>query len=113
MGYSLYGRRECFTKLDGLKPNAVGGSFFGILLYLLLAEKLFKYENLEVLNGLWFTAGCVLCFSILISAYRENSSSKAIPVTIVVMLSGELLLSTFDTLKDIDADVIYLSLIHI
>ncbi|MDD6082635.1 MAG: YfhO family protein [Oscillospiraceae bacterium] len=98
---------ECFTKLDGLKPNAVGGSFFGILLYLLLAEKIFKYENLEVLNGLWFTAGCVLCFSILISAYRENSSSKAIPVTIVVMLSGELLLSTFDTLKDIDADVIY------
>lgn len=98
---------ETFEKLDGLKPNTIGGSFFGILLYLLLAEKLFKYENIEVLNGLWFTGGCILCFSILVSAYRENSSSRAIPVTIVVLLSAELLLSTFETLKDIDNDVTY------
>ena len=35
--------RVLCAKLDGLKPNAVGGSFFGILLYLLLAEKIFKY----------------------------------------------------------------------
>jgi len=98
---------ECFENLDGLKSNAIGGTFFGILAYLLLAEKVFKYENIEVLNGLWFTAGCVLCFSILLSAFRESRTSKAIPITIVIMLSGELLMSTFETLKDIDDDVIY------
>lgn len=98
---------ECFEKLDGLKPNAIGGSFFGILMYLLLAEKLFKYENIEVLNGLWFTAGCVLCFTILVGAFKENNKSKAIPITIITMLSGELLLSSFETLKDIDTDVTY------
>lgn len=98
---------ECFEKLDGLKPRAIGGTFFGILAYLLVAEKLFKYENIEVLNGLWFTAGCVLCFAILLSALKDNSASRAIPVTMVIMLSGELLLSTFETLKDIDEDVIY------
>ena len=98
---------ECFEKLDGIKSNTVWGTFFGILLYLLVAEKVFKYENIEVLNGLWFTAGCVLCFSILITAYRETPNSKAIPIAVCVMLSGELLMSSFDTLKDIDKDVIY------
>ncbi len=98
---------ECFEKLDGIKPGSVGGTFAGILAYLLVAEKVFKYENIEVLNGLWFTAGCVLCFSILVSALRESKNSRAIPITIIVMLSGELLLSTFETLKDIDEDVIY------
>ncbi|MBP1564696.1 MAG: YfhO family protein [Oscillospiraceae bacterium] len=98
---------EAFEKLDGIKPNAIGGSFFGILAYLLLAEKLFKYENIEILNGLWFTAGCILCFTILVSAYKDNNTSKAIPVTIVLLVSGELLISTFDTLKDIDDDVTY------
>ncbi len=98
---------ECFEKIDGIKPNVIGGTFFGILAYLLIAEKVFKYENIDVLNGLWFTAGCVLCFSILVSAFRDNRKTAAIPVTIIIMLSGELLLSTFETLKDIDADVIY------
>lgn len=96
-----------FEKLDGIKSNAIGGTFFGILVYLLLAEKIFKYENIEVLNGLWFTAGCVLCFAILVSAYKENSSSKVIPITILVIVSGELLVNAFDTLKDINTDVTY------
>ena len=98
---------ECFEKLDGIRQGYIGGTFFGILVYLLVAEKVFKYENIEVLNGLWFTAGCVLCFSILITALKDNQTSKAVPVAVCVLLSGELLMSTFDTLKDIDADVIY------
>lgn len=98
---------EAFEKLDGIKPGAIGGTFFGILAYLLLAEKLFKYENIDVLGGLWFTAGCILCFSILISAYKDSNNSKAIPVTVLILVSGELLLSTFETLKDIDTDVTY------
>ncbi len=98
---------EAFAKLSGIKPNAIGGTFFGILAYLLLAEKLFKYENIEILNGLWFTAGCILCFTILVSSYKENQTSRAIPVTIILLVSGELLISTFDTLKDIDDDVTY------
>ncbi|MDO5559200.1 MAG: YfhO family protein [Oscillospiraceae bacterium] len=96
-----------FEKLDGLKPNAIGGTFFGILVYLLLAEKLFKYENIQVLSGLWFTAGCILCFSILVSAYRDNAGSKVIPVTILLIVSGELLLNSFDTLKAVDKDVTF------
>ncbi len=96
-----------FEKLDGIKSNVIGGTFFGILAYLLLAEKLFKYENIEVLNGLWFAGGCVLCFAILISAYRDNMTSKAIPITILVLVSGELLISSFETLKDINTDVTY------
>ena len=31
-----------FEKLDGIKSNVIGGTFFGILAYLLLAEKLIK-----------------------------------------------------------------------
>jgi len=98
---------QAFENLDGIKSGHIGATFAGILAYLLIAEKLFKYENIEVLNGLWFTAGCVLCFSILVSAYRENLTSKAIPITIVVLVAGELLLSTFETIKDINKDVIY------
>ena len=98
---------EAFEKLDGIKPGCIGGTFTGILAYLLLAEKVFKYENVEVLSGLWFTAGCVLCFAILVSAYKENATSFVIPATILVLCSGELIISTFDTLKDIDKDVTY------
>lgn len=98
---------QAFENLDGIKTSHIGGTFAGILAYLLIAEKVFKYENIDVLNGLWFTAGCILCFSILVSAYKENITSKAIPITILVLVSGELLISTFDTVKDVNTDVTY------
>ncbi len=98
---------QAFENLDGIKSSHIGGTFAGVLAYLLLAEKVFKYENIDVLSGIWFTAGCVLCFAILVSAYKENLTSKAVPITIMVLVSGELLISTFDTIKDINTDVIY------
>jgi len=95
-----------FENIDGIKPSHVGGTFFGILAYLMYAETL-KYENIDTLGAIWFTAGCILCFAILISSYKSTEKSKAIPITILILVCGELTISTFETLKDIDKDVAY------
>ena len=95
-----------FKNIDGLKGNVIGGSFFGILGYLVYAETL-NYENIDTLGVIWFTVGCVLCFSILVSAYKSNQSSKAIQIAILLLVSGELITNSIETLKDIDKDVAY------
>lgn len=95
-----------FENIGGIKASSIGGAFAGILLYLVYAETQ-EYENIDILGSLWFTAGCVALFAYMISCYKNAPESKAIPIAMLVLISGELVVSGIETIKDIDEDVTY------
>ncbi len=95
-----------FENIGGIKASSISGTFAGILLYLVYAETQ-EYENIDILGSLWFTAGCVALFAYMVHCYKNSPESKAIPVAMLVLISGELVVSGIETIKDIDDDVTY------
>ena len=95
-----------FENIGGIKASSIGGTFAGILLYLMYAETK-EYENIDILTSIWFTAACVALFAYMVYSYKNSPNSKAVPVAMLILVSGELVISGIETIKDIDADVTY------
>jgi len=95
-----------FENVGGIKTSTIGGTFAGIIAYLMYAETK-EYENIDTLGSIWFAAGCIALFAYMVRCYKNSPNSKAIPVAMLVLISGELVVSGLQTIKDIDEDVTY------
>lgn len=95
-----------FENIGGIKTSSIGGTFAGIILYLMYAETK-EYENIDILGAIWFTAGCIALFAYMVNCYKKSPNSRAIPIAMLVLISGELVVSSLETIKDIDTDVAY------
>lgn len=95
-----------FENIGGIKISSITGTFAGILLYLMYAETQ-EYENIDTLGSIWFTAGCAALFMYMVICHKKSPESRAIPIAILVLASGELVVSSVETVKDIDKDVTY------
>lgn len=97
---------QAFQHLDGINAGAIGGVFTGVMFYLLYADKQ-GYENLDTMGAIWFSIACIACFAILCHSYRNSPKSIALPIVMMIVISGELVVSSLETLKDIDKEVTY------
>ncbi len=95
-----------FENIANVKASAVGGTVFGIIMYLMYAETK-EYENIDTLGAIWLTAAFVAVFAALVNGYKKSPDSKVIPAVMLVLISGELVVSSFETVKDINTDVTY------
>ncbi len=95
-----------FENISNVKSSAVGGTLFGIIMYLMYAETK-EYENIDTLGAIWLTAAFVAVFAALVNGYKKSPESKVIPAVMLVLISGELVVSSLETVKDINTDVTY------
>ena len=110
---------EAFEKLDGITPKQIGGSFFGILVYLFWCERE-NYSHFQIfdstadengsqafIQGIWVAAiALVICF-LLLYLCRKYKTSKVLCVVTTMLVGLELVLNTMDTLNKIDNEVVY------
>lgn len=96
-----------FEKIEGISKKAVGGSLFGLIVYLLLFVDKQQYENLDSMSSIWFTIACLVIFAAFISVIIENPKSRVISVAILLVVGVELVINANQTFKDIDKDVTY------
>ncbi len=92
--------------IANVKGSTIGGTFFGILVYLMYAETK-EYENIDTLSVIWLSAALIAIFAALVNGYKKSPDSKVIPAVMIILLSGELVVSSLETIKDIDEDVAY------
>ncbi|NLP26406.1 MAG: YfhO family protein [Clostridiales bacterium] len=95
-----------FENIEGISKKAIGGSVFGIIIYLLYIDKQ-QYDYLDSMGSIWFAIACIVIFAAFINVIRENPRSKVIPVAILLIVGIELVINANQTFKDINDDVTY------
>ncbi|MGN1134008.1 MAG: YfhO family protein [Oscillospiraceae bacterium] len=111
---------EAFQHLDGITNKEIGGSFFGLIAYLIWCERE-NYSHFQIfdsstdamgnthafIQGIWFSAiALVLCFVILYFL-KKYKASKVLCIITVMFVSLELVINTMDTLSKVDNEVSY------
>ena len=110
---------EAFENLGGVSAKAIGGSVFGVFVFLAWCERE-NYEHFEifrsvtgadgktkaVIGGIWFTAICAAGYFLILYLNRKY---KGLVLSIVTCsaVGLELLANAMDTLQKIDDDVAY------
>jgi uncharacterized membrane protein YfhO len=97
---------EAFKNMDGISGRDMAGVFAGFLVYILWAETR-EYENLDTLGSLWLSVALVFCFAMLFYGLKNRPESIALPVIMLLVVSGELTFNASNTLDDIHTDVCY------
>lgn len=62
---------ESFDKLDGVSLKALGGSFAGAFLFLLLCEKLYGYQSDFTLDSYYLTGLFLILYGVLLYVYMR------------------------------------------
>jgi uncharacterized membrane protein YfhO len=109
---------ECFSKLDGVPKKAFPmtvGIFIAVAIFL-ESQGYETYDDegtivdyIEPVKVLWFGVLCFAVFAFLSSLLKNHPKSKALPVIILILVSGELYINTYTTFNDIDTNVTYSS----
>lgn len=110
---------EAFENLNGVTAKELGGSVFGVFVFLIWCERE-NYEHFEifrsvtgadgetraVIGGIWFSAICAAAYFLLIYL---NGKYRGIVLSVVTCAAVglELLANSMDTLQKIDKDVAY------
>lgn len=111
---------ETFTKLDGVKWKAVGGTVLGLFMLLFYYEKNgvdwfttvsgVSSETGETtstsIQGIWFAAIMIAIYFVVIYLFKHKNS-KFLGIALVGIVSIEMYAVSYDTLKKIDKDVAY------
>ena len=111
---------EAFENLDGITAKEIGGSFFGVLVYLFWCERenyahfqIFESsiddagETYSYIQGIWFSAiALTVCF-LLIYLCKKYRSSRVLCIVTSLLVGVELIINTMDTLDKIDFEVCY------
>ncbi len=111
---------EAFEHLDGITVKEIGGTFFGLLVYLFWCERE-GYEHFEifrtvidsdgeasaVIGGIWFSVIAIAVYFLLIYLNRKYRTSCILAVVTCCVVGLEMLANSMDTLQKIDEDVVY------
>ena len=111
---------KAFENLEGVTAKNIGGVFFGLMVFLFWCErenythfKLFvtrKDDNgdpYNVIQGIWVSMIALAVYFVLLYLARKYPRSKAVALSLTMVLTVELLAVCIDTMKKIDIDVSY------
>ncbi len=110
---------KAFENLDGITTKEIGGVFFGLLVFLFWCERE-NYEHFQIfegqtvngetktiIQGVWFSIIALSIYFAMIHLFKKGKSTKALPIIMCLLVSGELLVNSMDTLQKVDKDVAY------
>ena len=111
---------KAFENLDGITAKNIGGVFFGLMMFLFWCErenythfKLFvtrkndSGDSYNVIQGIWVSMIALIIYFVLLYLAKKYPRSKAVALSLTVVLTVELFTVSIDTIKKIDMDVAY------
>ena len=96
-----------FSKLDGMKPSAIGGAAFCVAAFLAVAVSRQKeyLTNTEIIIAAVFAA--IYCIIIAIFRNKEKAMRTAVPIMVLVVCGVELGYNAYNEFVDEDKSLIY------
>ncbi|MBO5448189.1 MAG: YfhO family protein [Ruminococcus sp.] len=111
---------RAFENLDGITAKNIGGVFFGLMVFLFWCERenyghfqLFRTKTAEdgevynVIQGIWVSMIALSAYFALLYLCKKYPRSKAVAISLTVLLGAELFANNIDTIDKIDEDVAY------
>ncbi len=98
-----------FDKLDGIKPSALGATFFGIAIFCLVMGRLDPetYTWLDAMESIWMTVFCAALICVFLYMMMKHPKRIVFPLLIVMTMALENVTCIVDTFEDIDEDCGY------
>lgn len=111
---------KAFEELEGFTLRDIGGIFFGLMVFLFWCERE-NYEHFQlfitrkdndgnaynVIQGIWVSMIALAVYFAMLGLIKKAPKSKAVAISLAIVVSGELFVNNIDTIKKIDEDVSY------
>ncbi len=95
-----------FKEIESIDTGKLGAIFFGLLAIILyIGDK--EYEWLDMMGSIWLSIGLAGVYLLVLYGISRDSSKKFLPILLILMISGELVYNSIETLHDIDDEVAY------
>ena len=95
-----------FKELDSTESRHLGGVFFGILAICLYLNQQ-GYESIDEMKSVWLTIGLSAVYLLILYGILVKKSKLVLPILMTVVISGELIYNSVDTMKAVDKEVAY------
>lgn len=111
---------KAFEEHEGFTMKNVGGIFFAFMVFLFWCERE-NYEHFQlfvtrtdnddnaynVIQGIWVSMLALGAYFALFGLVKRAPKSKAVGISLAIVVSGEMFVNNIDTIKKIDEDVSY------
>lgn len=98
---------ETFEHIDGISAKQIGGTFFGLFVYIICLNKNDADNRLDIIYSIWFAIGCIAIYAIVLYLHKKFYKSGGTALALVILVCAELFGTTLWNLDAINKDVVY------